>query len=104
MWHPPSEALQQVREAILESPDRWKRATRGKGRALDDGDRLKRAPRGFDPDHPLVEDLKRKGFTTSQRFSQKQACAPDFLERFARSCRQAGPLMEFLTSAVGLPW
>jgi uncharacterized protein (TIGR02453 family) len=104
MWHPPSDAVKQVRDAIVAHPERWKRATRGATRALDDGDRLKRAPRGYDPEHPLVEDLKRKGFTTSTRFTEKDACAPDFLSRFAQSCRRATPLMEFLTSAVGLKW
>jgi uncharacterized protein (TIGR02453 family) len=102
MWRPPSESMKQVRDAIVAHPDRWKRATRG--RALDDGDRLTRPPRGYDADHPLVEDLKRKGFTTSMRFSQKEASAPDFLNRFAKTCRQTAPLMEFLTGAVGLDW
>ena len=104
MWHPATDSLKQIRDAIVEHPDRWKRATRGRGRALDDGDRLKRAPRGFDPEHPLVEDLKRKSFTVGDRFTQKEACAPDFLDRFAQSSRRARPLMEFLARAVGLPW
>ncbi len=104
MWHAPSDALKQIRDAIVEHPERWKRTTRGRGRALDEGDQLKRAPRGFDPEHPLIADLKRKSFTISSNFTQKEACAPDFLDRFARSSRQAGPLMEFLTRAVGLRW
>ncbi len=36
-------------------------ASVGKGLDLG-GESLKRAPRGFDPDHPLIEDLKRKDF------------------------------------------
>jgi uncharacterized protein (TIGR02453 family) len=106
MWHPPSEAVRQVRDAIVAHPERWKRATRGRGRALDDdeGERLKRAPRGYDPEHPLVEDLKRKSFTQSELFTPKQACAPDFAERVASAYRRATPLMQFLTSAVGLRW
>ncbi len=104
MWHAPTDALKEVRDAIVEHPERWKRATRGRMRSLDEGDRLKRAPRGFDPEHPLVEDLKRKSFTISTNFTQKDACAPDFLNRFAQASRRAGPLMEFLTCAVGLRW
>ena len=103
MWHPPSDSLKQVRDAIIAHPERWKRATRGRGRTLDDGgERLKRPPRGYDAEHPLLEDLKRKGFTVSTSFTQKQACAPDFLDQFAGACRRAVPLMEFLTEAVGL--
>ena len=105
MWHPASETAKQVRDAIVANPERWKRATRARGRALDEGgERLKRPPRGFDPEHPLVDDLKRKGFTMSRSFTQKEASSPEFLSEFANSCRRAAPLMEFLTNAVGLKW
>ena len=105
MWHPPAEALASVRDAIVDQPEEWKRATRGKGRALDDGsERLKRAPRGYDPEHPLVEDLKRKGFMRSETFTQKEVCAPDFIKRFGASCRRSSPLMAFLSNAVGVDW
>jgi uncharacterized protein (TIGR02453 family) len=105
LWHPPSETLRQVRDAIVAHPERWKRATRGRGCAIDDGgESLKRAPRGYDPEHPLVEELKRKSFTASTEFMQKQACAVDFADRVASAYRSATPLMQFLTSAVGLRW
>jgi uncharacterized protein (TIGR02453 family) len=104
IWHPAPETLKELRDTIALHPERWKKAAGGRRWALDDGDRLKRPPRGYDPDHPLVEDLKRKSFTSSTSFSQQQACAPDFLDRFARACRQKAPLMEFLTGAVGLRW
>ena len=105
MWHSPTDALQQIRKSIIEHPDRWKRATRGRGRTLDQGgDTLKRPPRGFDPEHPLIEDLKRKSYTMSENFTQKQTCAPDFLNRFAQACKKTAPLMEFLSEAVGVEW
>ena len=105
MWHAPTEALHGVREAIVTHPERWKRTTRGRGRELDAAsDPLKRAPRGFDPEHPLIEDLKRRGYTKSVVFTQKQACAPDFLNRAAQACKQSSPLMVFLAEAVGIDW
>jgi uncharacterized protein (TIGR02453 family) len=101
LWHPRSEPLRDVREAIVESPARWKKVSR----SLDDGsENLKRVPRGFDPEHQLAEDLKRKSFTLSTRFTQQQACAPDFLARYAQACRKAAPLMEFLCDALGVEW
>jgi hypothetical protein len=51
-----------------------------------------------------VEDLKLKSFTASTRFTQREACAPDFPSRLARFYRGATPLMQFLTGAVGLRW
>lgn len=105
IWRPPSDPLSQVRDAIVAHPGRWKRVLRSRGLELDDGtDRLKRAPRGYDPEHPFADDLKRKSFTASTPFTQKEACASDFQGRFAKACRQKAPLMEFLTNAVGLPW
>jgi len=103
LWHPPAETLKAVRDAIAERPERWKRALAGL--ALDDdGDALKRVPRGYDPEHPCAAHLRRRSFTASTSFSQKDACAPDFLARFADACRRKAPLMEFFTRAVGLPW
>jgi uncharacterized protein (TIGR02453 family) len=106
MWHPPAEAVKQVRDAIVEHPEAWKRATRGRrGVVLDeDGGALKRPPRGYDRSHPFVDDLKRTSFTSSASFSQKDACAADFPARVATAFQSKAPLVEFLTRAVGLPF
>ncbi len=102
MWHPDSGSLKAIRDAIVAKPARWKRATRRKGCELDDSERLSRPPRGYPADQPLVEDLKRKSFTASQKFSEKEACAPGFPVAFARACGRAKPLVGFLAEAVGL--
>ena len=95
--------MKQVRDAIVASPERWAKVVRACPLGAEE-DTLKRAPRGYDPEHPCVEDLKRQSFTTGVRFTQTQACADDFVERFAGACRKATPLMEFLARAVGVPW
>jgi uncharacterized protein (TIGR02453 family) len=101
MWRPDPDALRAIREAIVDDPHGWKRARRSR---LHGGDPLTRAPRGFDPAHPLIEDLKRTSFTAATPFTEKQACAPDFRRRFARACLREVPLMRFLAKAVGLPF
>lgn len=99
LWHPDNDALRRIRDAIDEHPDRWESASRI---GLDDmDDALKRPPRGYDPDHPNIEDLKRKSFCASADFTEKQACAADFTTRFIRACRRTQPLMDFLGDAVG---
>jgi uncharacterized protein (TIGR02453 family) len=103
IWHPQPDTLKQIRDAIVAHPERWKRASRAKTCALDqDDERLSRPPRGYDPEHPLIEDLKRKSFTTSTEFSEKDACAPGFVREYATACKRAMPLMGFLGAAVGL--
>jgi uncharacterized protein (TIGR02453 family) len=99
MWHPDGATLGRIRSAIVDRPERWRKAS--SGLALG-GDSLTRAPRGFDPEHPLVEDLKRKDFVTFVSSTQGEACRSGFLDRFAGACRDAAPLARFLTEAVGL--
>jgi uncharacterized protein (TIGR02453 family) len=101
VWHPEPDALARVRDAIVAKPAEWKRVTRG--RTLE-GERLKRPPQGYDAEHPLVEDLKRKDFITSQKLTDQQVCAADFLERFVALCRGEAPFVGFLTRAMGLPF
>ena len=104
IWHPQPDALKQIRDAIAASPAAWKKASQTKRAPLDDGDKLARPPRGYDPEHPAIEDLKRKSFTTTRDFTETQASANDFAERYAAACRDAVPLMKFLTGAVGQRW
>ena len=64
---------------------------------------LKRPPRGFDPDHAFIDDLRRKNFVTTVSFSEQEACAKDFATRFTRACRKGMPLAKFLASALDTP-
>ena len=69
-----------------------------------EGESLKRPPRGIDQDHPLIAHLKLKSFVATTRFTEKDACAPDFIDVYANACAIAAPFSEFLTTAVGLDW
>jgi len=102
LWHPDGVALQRVRERIVSRAKEWKAVVAG-GLAIS-GDALKRPPAGFDPSHPFVEDLKRKDLYVITKFSEKDVCGPDFLERYTDACRTSAPLVAFLTKALGLPW
>ena len=66
------------------------------------GDSLKRAPKGYDPDHPLIEDLRRKDFIAVSEWETRWITRPDFFDRFTRTCRAAKPFMAYLTKACGL--
>jgi uncharacterized protein (TIGR02453 family) len=101
MWMPEPAALQQIRERIAERPAEWKKA---RGDLDHDEASLKRPPRGFDPDHPMIEDLKRKTFTSSIRLSDAQMKRADLQATFVRSCERIEPLMKFLAAAVGAKW
>lgn len=107
LWHPDSASLKTVREAIVARPRAWQQAIGGsefKDRFELHGDSLKRAPKGFDPEHPLIEDLRRKDFVAMRQFEEDDAVRPDFLERYAACCRLGAPLTRFLTKALDLAW
>ena len=88
-------------------PDRWRAVladVRFSKRHTLVGESLKRPPRGFDPEHPLIEELKRKDFISIENFSQTRACSAGFIDTVADSFRTAAPLVRFLTEAVGQPF
>ncbi len=107
IWHPDSDTLKLLRDAIVENPAKWKRAKSGKAFTAEfelAGDSLKRAPKGYDPDHPLIEDLRRKDFIAVTKLKDKDLVAPAFLDRFTKTCTAAKPFMRFLAEAWGLEW
>ena len=105
IWHPDSPTLAKIRSAIVDDPDGWRDTiddTAFRQRYELEGDSLKRPPRGFPADHPLIEDLKRKDFIAVQRMSQKAVTGGGFLERFAADCAAGSGLVEFLCDAIGV--
>jgi len=101
MWMPPAPQLQQIRKKIAAEPAAWRKASADLG---PDEDALKRAPKGFDPDHPMIEDIKRKSFTGSLRLSDAQLKRDDAMTTFVKTCRELAPLMKFLAGAVRATW
>lgn len=105
IWRPDSAGQLAVRTAIAEQPARWKKilgARAFRDRLEMAGDSLKRPPRGFDPEHPLIGDLMRKDFIAVASLSQREACAPGFLPQVASTCRAAAPFVHFLAEALEL--
>jgi uncharacterized protein (TIGR02453 family) len=98
---PDPKALQMIRDRIASKPTEWKKA---RGTLDHPEDSLKRPPRGFDPDHPMIEDIKRKSFTASKTLADKQVTSADFMKTFVGACREISPMMKFLASAVEVRW
>lgn len=99
VWHPDFQVLTRIRAAIATNPDAWRQVRR---KLELEGDILSRPPRGFDPHHEFIDDIKFKDFISSVVFSDKQVCGPRFMRDFERACRSLRPLVEFTTRALGL--
>jgi uncharacterized protein (TIGR02453 family) len=104
IWHPDATGLTAIRQAIVDDPERWRRATRLGGGLELGGDTLKRVPSGFDKEHPHADDLKRKDYFAWVRLGEDDATAPGFLDRYTRVCESAAPLMRFLCDALELEY
>lgn len=107
IWKPDTSTLTKIRTKIAEHPDQWLVAVQDPTFVENfslEGDSLKRPPKGFDPDHPLIEDLKRKDYLGSVVLDEKTVCQPDFLDTFVELCIGAGSFMGFLTQSIGLKW
>ncbi len=107
IWRPDSPTARAIRQSIAAHPERWKAtlADRRFRRHFSlGGDSTARMPRGFDPDHPCADDLRRKEWIAAAELSEKEAAQRDFPERLAQLAAAGAPLMEFLTRALGVPW
>ncbi len=107
LWRPETAVAYAIREKIAADPAGWKKAAHGK--RLSDlmqltGESLVRPPKGFDPEHPMIEDIKRKDFIASSRLTEKEITSTDFIDQFTAMSRAGSPLMRFLCDAVGVPF
>jgi uncharacterized protein (TIGR02453 family) len=107
LWRPEPEPLGRVRQAIVESPDRWARARNDRKfrrRFELDGGSLKRPPRGFPADHAWVEDLKRTDFIAVESLEERDVLDKGYLEHVAASFAASRPFMRFLCDALKVPF
>lgn len=107
LWHPDAPTLKRIRDRIVADPEAWRKAIGGRTflkSYVVSGESLKRPPRGYDAEHPLIEDIKRKDFTALAPLTRQQILAPDFVKSFTRMCREGAPLVEFICDAIGVPF
>jgi uncharacterized protein (TIGR02453 family) len=105
IWHPEARQLNTLRTFLQNNPSTWLEVTRNPAMRRHfklGGSSLKRSPRGFDPDHPLAEDIKRKDFVISTRITDKQVLSPRFMTTFINRCELASPFIDYLCAALDL--
>lgn len=107
-WMPDPNALAKIRTAIAAKPAAWRKiaadAAFRKTFGAVQGDALSRPPRGFAPDHPLIEDIKRKSFFAMHEADQKLAQSPKLVGEVAAAFKAASPLVKFLCASQDVPF
>lgn len=108
IWKPDGTTLLKIRSAIVDNPSAWQAAVHEKSfvRRFGElrGERLKRPPRGFDSNHPLIEDLKLKSIFVMQQDTPELACSKRFITAVEKAFTKASPMMSFLAFALDLPY
>jgi uncharacterized protein (TIGR02453 family) len=107
IWHPEAVALKRIRERIVEEPDAWELAARDRRFTKTftmEGDRLSRPPKGFDKDHPLVEDLKWKDYIGVVTLDDAFVTDARLTKELTKTFQAGAPLMRFLCDALGVPF
>lgn len=107
IWHPEKDTLADIRNALDRDPAGWRQAVGGRAftaRWRLAGDSLKRAPKGWPVDHPLIEDLRRKDFIAVTDLEAERIVAPDFHRELDKRMAESGPLLRWLCGAVGVPF
>lgn len=107
IWQPDPTVLRRIRDSIIDNEEEWTSITTAENFCDTytlEGATLVRAPKGYDPDHPLIVDLRRKDFAGVCRFGAREALHPDLLEFLADTWRKSDRFMRFLTEATGHPY
>jgi uncharacterized protein (TIGR02453 family) len=104
-WHPQPDALKTIRDHIVAKPGPYEDAIHhGPFTEYYElvGDSLSRAPKGYDVNHPLINEIKRKDFIALCPLQVQDLYQPGFCELVASRFGRAQPLQKFLCEALGL--
>ncbi len=104
-WQPETATLRRIREFMVANPESWKRAAHTpafRRRFAFHGESLRRPPRGYPADHPLLADLMRKSFAASMPLDADTVTGPRLLTTIGSGLRGCAPLVDYLCAAMDL--
>lgn len=107
VWCPEAGELKQIRKEIEFFHDDLEKIVANKNfktnfgtLSREDGNVLKKAPKGYDPNHPAIEFLKLKSYTASHKIDEKLFTDNNFSKIIAQKLIVLKPLNDFLTRAL----
>lgn len=105
IWHPEPPTLKKIREFLSDNPAAWKKAVRCKAfreRFEFWGESLSRPPRGFDPEHELIEDIKRKSFAAGEQIADALVTSDELLPAVVDAFKRVAPMIDYLCASLEL--
>ncbi|MFV2032741.1 MAG: DUF2461 domain-containing protein [Gammaproteobacteria bacterium] len=108
IWLPSAPELIKIRDTIVDNPQEWHRIKTS--RSINklcggiSGDGLKRPPKGYDPEHQHLEDLKRKSFFVMRHEEPEIIFDRYFIDEVETTFKAAKPLMQYICFALDVPF
>jgi uncharacterized protein (TIGR02453 family) len=104
IYMPPPDILKKIRQEIDYNPEALNNylasADFKKYFGEFEGDRLKKAPKGYSPDHPNIELLKLKYYIAVHRVNDKDVLRSDFLDYVLKVFEAMKPLNDFIRTSL----
>jgi uncharacterized protein (TIGR02453 family) len=100
-YMPPNDRLKAIRQAIADDPPGFTKVLKNRklkeryGDLQDEG-KLSRPPKGFDPEHPLIDYLKHKSYIVWTETSIKKKIPADLGKDLVAAFKDAYPLVTWL--------
>lgn len=102
-YMPPSDWLLNIRKEIAYNSDEFKKIIKKQdfkqyfGEL--EGEKLVKAPKGFEPDHPAIEFLKMKSFLAVHNVNNEMVISPAFLDHATKVFKAYAPFRKFLNES-----
>lgn len=104
LYMPTSQQLRAIRNALIQDPDSFFDVLQNREFSqywsTIEGERLKKAPQGFDPDHRMIEYLKNKQWFVSRELNPFLPLQAQFVDEVTTICIALKPLMDWLVGFV----
>ena len=105
LWHPEPPTLKKIREFLADNPAAWKKAAHSlafRRRFEFWGESLTRPPRGFDPEHELIGDIKRKNFAAGAGITDAIVTSDELLPTVVDTFKRIAPVIDYLCASLEL--
>ena len=105
LWHPGKDGLRRVRDYLVNNPASWKAATRSAAFRKQfelGGESLSRPPRGYDAEHELIADIRRKDFVCMASLDDETMLSAQLPKTLIKHFKAAAPMVDWLCGALDL--
>lgn len=104
LYMPPGEQLKKIRQEIDYNAPELLKIVAAKdfkqAYGMVQGEKLSRAPKGYDPNHPNIEFLKLKSYVALHTLTDDDIQSSQLLENLTHKCEVLKPFIDFLNVAI----